>query len=123
MDLPLIGFDSTGAKGPAQGLRHQAGLQGGANGSADCAAAVQIDPDRNICQPLLLRTEVMASAQHQLRETGVTLSGYRLCTTRATMPPLLGHRLHTHLAKALGSGLRISRVRRQLHAMSTVEPG
>ena len=65
----------------------------------------------------------MASAQHQLRETGVTLSGYRLCTTRATMLPLLGHHLNTHLAKALGSGLRISRVRRQLHAMNAVEPG
>lgn len=48
VDQELIGFDLAVSQSPVEGLQHQRRLHGGAHGPADDAAAVQVDPDRQI---------------------------------------------------------------------------
>ena len=48
VDQALIGFDLAVSQSPVQGLQHQRRLHRGAHGPADHAAAVQVDPDRQI---------------------------------------------------------------------------
>ena len=48
IDQELIGFDLAVTEGPVEGLQHQCSLHRGAHGPADHAAAVQIDPDRQV---------------------------------------------------------------------------
>lgn len=48
VDQELLGFDLTVPQSPVQGLQHQRGLHRGAHSPADYAAAVKVDPDRQI---------------------------------------------------------------------------
>ena len=48
VDQELIGFDLAVPQSPVEGLQHQRGLHGGAHGPADHAAAVQVDPYRQV---------------------------------------------------------------------------
>jgi len=48
VDQELVGFDLAVPQGPVQGLQHQRGLHRGAHGPADHAAAVKVDPDRQV---------------------------------------------------------------------------
>ncbi len=44
----MIGFDLALPQSPVEGLQHQRGLHGGAHGPVDHAAAVKVDPDRQV---------------------------------------------------------------------------
>lgn len=44
----LIGCDLAVPQSPVEGFQYQRGLHGGAHGPADHAAAVQVDPDRQV---------------------------------------------------------------------------